>query len=336
MKNNRLVISFFILVSFSLRGQDPFFSVSNGLLYENPTAHTNVLTEKDRKGMVNLTYRDQWRSLSDPSFSSFMLESAFIPYKSSVDNWLIGATFLNDKSNGGVLNNNLAQLHTAYQRKFAGGFRSYHKISFGASFSYQRTNLTSQDLWFGRQYDMSNLQIDRTVSNGESFNLESSGFASLSLGLSWKFKMNTTTSLNSSVALHHLNKPEYGFNESKESLSRRINFDIVFTTALNRHIDHGAFLKVIDQQPSRQLTAGYHISFGMNREDSSGLDASIATRLINSISGTSFESLIFSLGIEKAKWRGSMSYDLNISSLNYFTRGNGALEISLAYYLVRD
>jgi len=167
---NRLAILASILsLPIFVWAQDPFFSSYKGLSYDNPTFVT-LDDSYDRNASFTLKYRDQWRSLSNPSFTTFLLESSFEPYRSYSDNWGLGITLLNDKSNGGVLNSSLIKLHSAYKRNFGYSSRNKNTVSFGASLGYQRTNITDNSLWFGRQYDMTNLQIDRTLSSGEEFN----------------------------------------------------------------------------------------------------------------------------------------------------------------------
>ena len=322
-------------LSGQLRGQDPYFSSSDILLFENP-AQTSSTNEFERKGGILLKYRDQWRSLSDPSFTTFLLQANFLPYASALDNWNLGMTVYSDRSNAGVLSNSTFQGHAAYSRNFGYSYQGYHSLSLGATIGYYRTNITDNNLWFGRQYDMSNLQIDRSISTGENFDLQNSDFVSVSLGSSWEYRKKNNLLISSSLAFHHLNQPDYGFINSQETISPRINFNFLVSTKLTNKIAQGGFLKFVNQNPSRQGLLGYFLSFNFKDYDETIFRSSIATRLANGIDGAVLESFIIGIALEKSKWTGSLHYDMNTSSLNYFTRGNGALELTMAYYFVTD
>jgi hypothetical protein len=47
------------------------------------------------------------------------------------------------------------------------------------------------------------------------------------------------------------------------------------------------------------------------------------------------DAFIVSTGVNTKKYSVGISYDMNTSSLRYYTRGRGALEISMAYKIIK-
>ena len=135
------------------------------------------------------------------------------------------------------------------------------------------------------------------------------------------------------MAAAHLNNPTIGELENLEGIGTRINGFASISLLRSKTIIHNFQTRVIAQQKSFQLVPTYVLDFSLDQDDDYTLKAGAGLRIINNISGLGAESLIVSAGIEASHWSGLLSYDINVSDLNFHTRGGGAFEVKLAYFI---
>ena len=302
-------------------------------IYENPTfSSVEEIGLKEKKGSVSVTYRDQWNKISQGTYSSTLLEADYSIYQSSLDNWNAGIYFLNDVSNSGVYRINGATLVSSYGRKLSDKRNNKSTLFLGAGLGFNSTNISTNSLWFGRQYDQSVFEINRDLPSGEG-NLASGDLSYFSIDfgirLTNQFRKAKT---EFAISAAHLNNPTIGDFDSPESIGTRINGFGSISLLSSKTLIHTFQTRVFIQQESLQLVPTYTLDFSINDYDDYKLKAGTGLRLVNNISGLGAESLIVSAGLESSQWSGLISYDINISDLNFHTRGGGAFEIKLAYF----
>jgi len=249
---------------------------------------------------------------------------------SRLDAWNIGALFLNDVSNNGRLRVNIAGLSASYTRALMKTRLRQLSLTAGAALSYNQTNVNTRDLWFGRQYDQTNLEIDRSIDSGEGGLNSNNDHLSLDGGINLSFQ-NKKLGIDFSTGIFHFNNPSLNAT-TEELISRRLTNRIKVSYKPGKTAEHTVFLRSIYQQPGHQLVGGYGISFSIN-EDETVLSTTSALRLTNGLEGYGVESAIVSFGVDFSGWGCYLSYDINVSDLNYQFRGTGALELGLSYYL---
>lgn len=318
----------------SVFGQDAHFSqVISNSQYQNPGQIMDQSLYPNRKAFVSLQYRDQWRSIANPSFRTIMLEGQINLYKSSIDGWYLGFLLLDDQSNNGIYSNSALGLSLSYSRKLSINRSSYHQVSFGSSIRYHRTNLNNAKLWFGRQYDIANLEVNTDISSGEMNLLSQNGFLSIGIGSTWSYHFEKGSNISASLGLMHLNKPTIGmFMTDDEILNSRATGQLAFIKKTGRYLYQGAFTQLIMQAPWQQLIGGYQMKYSLENEVN--LNASLAARMTKSSTATQIESLILGFGLEAKTWKAQLSYDMNLSSLSNQGNNARAFELKLEYYFL--
>ena len=318
-----------------MSGQDAHFSqVAAQSQYQNPAQVMDLSIYQNRKAKIALQYRDQWRNVSNPAFRTILIEGQFQLYSSYLDNWYLGFTLLDDQSNDGIYTNNALGLNLSYSRKLSLSRNAFHQISFGSTFRYHRTNLNNSKLWFGRQYDIANLEVNMNIDNGEMSFLSQSSFLSLGLGGSWLYNFEKGSNVSASIGMMHLNGPSLGMLMDDAALSKRIVSHVSLLKKTGRFFYQGGFAQLIIQSPWQQLTTGYKIRYSLENEVS--INASLAARFTKNLSSTQIESLILGFGLEANNWKAQLSYDLNLTALSEQANGTRAFELKLEYYFLNN
>lgn len=282
-----------------------------------------------------MRYRDQWNNISSPAFRTISLEGEYKIYGSSLDSWHIGMIALSDRSNAGLLQQNAINLQTAYTRKLLARRRTYQALTLGADIGTNSTNSNTDKLWFSRQYDQTKFEIDPNLSNGETSLLDNTRHYSLDLGAKWQYHTKETD-ITAGLAVHHLNSPRVGQITNSYSLSQRYLLFLMFEKKVKRYLRHKLGISILTQNPSQQIIPSYGIILDFKEADNVAMYATLSTRISKNISGYLNDAVLISIGIKSQTWHGGFSYELNTSGLNFVTRGNGAMELSLGYYILSN
>ncbi len=302
--------------------------------YDNPTFSSVTKIGDNNTGRVSLTYRDQWNNISKGAYSSALVEADYSIYQSGVDNWNGGLFFYNDVSNSGIYTITGATLVSSYGRKLMNQRHNKASLFLGAGLGYHNTNISSSGLWFGRQYDQSIFEVNTDLSSGEPPLADNLSYFSIDFGIRL---INEFRNIETEFALAtaHLNNPTIGSFDNPESIGTRVTGLASIAIKVNRSIIHQFQTKFISQVRALQVIPGYILKLSVDDYDDYQLLVGAGLRVVNNIEGLGAESLIFSAGIQSSSWIGSISYDLNVSDLNFHTRGGGAFELTLGYLLTR-
>ncbi len=301
-------------------------------LYFSPANFSN-LNNEGAEGKAALRYRDQWNSISSPAYRTTEIEAEYRFYGSSIDSWHAGLYLVNDQSNNSILKQNSGSLLLAYSRKFGSYRHSFHQFTVGSGVSINRTNINTGDLWFSRQYDQTKFVVESNVSSGETNLTDNRGFASIDLGIKWQYRVMKDLNIYLGFSSHHINQPNNGFVDMQERLESRNMFSAQLSKKTGRTLTHFLDLYAISQQPSLQLIPGYGIQVDFPDNEDVAIKAALHSRVVRSLEGLSNDALIVTIGILSEEWGGSFTYEINTSKLNGTTRGNGALEIGLSYFI---
>ena len=280
-----------------------------------------------------MRYRDQWNTISSPTFRTTLAEAEYKLYGSSLDSWHVGLLLLNDQSNGGLLKQNSVALAFAYTRKLVATRTSYHEVSFGSAGGFTRTNTDTQALWFSRQYDQANLQIDRGMSNGETMFLENTTRFSLDLGFRWDYKIDKENRLTIGLAIAHLNGPSNAFIDQSTVLNQRRFLGINYERASRNSLRHRIHLNILSQSPSVQILPGYKLILDFIDDGNISMEFGLGTRIANSVDGYINDAVLVSFALRAERWMTRFAYEANTSGLTLISRSTGTLELALEYYI---
>ena len=322
-------------------GQDPFFSQRDALdNYINPALSFNKLTQ-NIKASIDLSFRDQWNAVSKgDSYTTVKMSADYNLYNSEIDAWNVGAILLSDRSNSGFLKHTFVRFLGHYTRQlssFSNRSIAGQYISFGSSIGFAQNSFNTGGLWYGRQYDKNLLFIDSSLPNGEQLDFDPKSYFDLNLGLRWEYFLDDYNYYMVSIGMDHLNQPTISSADASINLDTRISFLAEVQSALGENFYHKGSILSFIQGPFLQIVPGYRIIFGVEtEEDDLSVALGVASRVVRSTDGILVDAFIVDIGLNSKKWKIDFSFDMNNSDIGLVTNTNGAIELSLAYFLVQE
>jgi type IX secretion system PorP/SprF family membrane protein len=308
----KLLLTFqMIILTNLLMGQDIHFSqYFNSPLNVNPAQTGNF--EGDWRAIVN--YRDQWNALKLPyrtTMASFDQQLSLFNQHLGVGGYLV-----NDRSGSPVLKTNKIFISGAYYKTI-----SNHNFSAGLQLGYVLKKIDPYTL----PEDYNN--IDGT------FNLKTNpddflGYFDVNFGVNWKHKINRFD-LEAGLALFHLNHPKesfFGDRSSRTPIRSVLDVSAKTDLATNLYVKPGIMMYSLRGSRDFMLGSQAGVSVPGNRFNVRDIHGGVFFRTTNPS-----DALIALLGVQVQKFLINFSYDINVSSLNQYTNGRGAFEVSIIY-----
>lgn len=320
------------LVGFS---QDIHFSQTTRANFQINPAFTGCFVG-DIKAEMN--FKDQWQSI-DKTFrtyaSSFEYAIARNSHKTKTAEFAIGAHIFKDVAGDIELGNTTAGISLSSLIKV----NRKTKLVLGLQANYTSSGINPNQLQWGSQYD--GLNYDPSLNNNEGMEYRQSTFLDIGTGVAlWYHKKDTRSIAKSpqnaklGFSVFHVNKPVYTLkanNNSKLSMRFVVHGDMTF--ALHEDLYFYPNFNINFQNNQHEILVGSLFKYrlksaskmtGFSKEwsASAGLDLRI-TNLLDAIIPQIFIGVgDFSLGL---------SYDINVSKLNYASYYRGGFEISIRY-----
>lgn len=312
----KIVFTSFLLFTFILRAnaQDPHYSQFDASpLMLNP-AFTGMIDQGELRAVTQ--YRRQWASVnSNFTTTSFAFD---VPLD---QRWGIGGYLLNEDM-GGKLNVNNFVLSGAYD--VASPDQDKHKILMGLHLGLIYKNLPTDELIFDEQYLQNEGNFDADIAHGENLDQYQAWMPEATFGVAY-MRTEEDKIFNPAIgfSLFHLLHPKQSMLNDKNS---RLPL---------RYVLHGGSRIKLDDQfylhPRGvfmyQRNAFYHL-YGM-----SGYYALPEQELKMMLGGywRLNDAIIPSLGMNYKGLTFRVSYDINYSDLQEFSRGRGGIEFSLIF-----
>ena len=328
------LLCFAFLLSFSASAQDIHFSqFYMSPLNLNP-AMTGVMNCNSR---IAVNYRSQWGSI--------LGSNAFQTYSVSYDQRIavgrsdffgIGGTFWGDRAGTADFATTTGKVALSYSKKMGGSRKFGNYLVAGVEGGAAQRSVNFLELRWGTQHDGAG-SFDGSLASGENgFDRDQFLFADLAAGLLWFMVFDENNSLYAGGAFHHLNRADQSFNsEAEDLLYSRYTVHAGGEFLLNPRFGLVPGIIVMNQGPSFQVNAGTNVKFllasGRNSIAQSfqvGLWTRISNRLDDSVLT---DALILSTRFDYENFALGFSYDINTSSLNQASEGNGGFELSLQY-----
>ena len=324
-------------LSLSSFGQDPVFSqfhqAANAL---NPALSGNF------QGSYKLTvnYRDQWYSLVGiqnsykTAYTSF--DYKFNPTKKNV--FTLGGMFIQDTAGEGNFKQIRGHLTGSYNMQLSDG--GYNKLSnylsIGTQIGFGQNTVEWGNLWFGRQFDKFNLQVDPNANSGEPIpsdqDYNTGVYPDLNLGIAWSGIASRYFSAHAGIAMAHINTPSISnYGTIYDKYLRRLTINGGARIILNSDLGLIPAFAFYNQGPSYLLQIGSSFSYSLVHLRESGFRAGTYLRIANSIDGSNLEGLIVSAMFEKQNLMIGVSYDFTLSGLRFAANSLGGFEISVSY-----
>ncbi|MFN6944620.1 MAG: PorP/SprF family type IX secretion system membrane protein [Cytophagaceae bacterium] len=286
----------------------------------------------------NSIYRSQWHSIVTPYTTT--QGSLILPLYSngltSRNHWGgIGLSVFNDRAGAGNLNNSGISATLAYnvpldQDRFS-------ILSFGLQGGMVQKRVDINEGW-GSQFNPF-LGLDPNMPVDPSLVTSTALFPDIASGLLYQFNPGRDFDTHRMVfyaglSAYHLNSPNESLIRTQRSvLPRLFRFHTGTEFRIAPRITLSPNILAVYQNNAYQINGGMYLTFRVFDERGGVLGSS------DIIFGTWYrlnDAVIGLLGFNHKNYTIGFSYDLNSSSLYYFTRGRGAYEVSLSIKFPRS
>lgn len=332
------IILLLTILTTHLPAQDANFSqYYSAPLYLNP-----ALTGLEPNPHFALNYRGQWKNFNYPYFIG---QASFIhPIYVKVNNYLehkggVGVSVFNELSgNNGAFANYGANFTLSYNLIL--DQTGSQMVSFGVQSGYIENRININELTWGSQYDPF-IGFDPSIAPSVDLFTDRVSYTSFNAGIMYYYKSkkrlyNNSISGFAGFATNYLNRPDHSFYQSTEPVRMPMLFKFHGGLELKSSDNTMSISPNVLIQHQKDLTQ-YDIGSYFTYEilDNMGRQSKSYSLLI----GTWFrlqDSFILSAGFQAPNYTVGFSFDSNVSTLRYNSRGGGAFEISLNYILAKE
>ncbi len=334
-----IVITLLIFWAGHTYAQDPILSMNNfKSTYLNPANTFNPINGYT-KLEASLQYRDQWNSLNQgDTYSTFIAQADYNFYNSDIDGWNAGILFFNDRSSTALLKRSYVQMQTSYTRKFNGGRGIIGQyLTAGVSYGFAQINADINNVWFGRQFNLTSKEIDITLDPGESGILAAYDYNDLTVGLKWENYLDDNNFYKVGFSLAHFNSPTLETVNIDHTIATRYTLQAEASFELSESFNHLPSLLFVKHYSFWQFVPAYNISIDIdNDENPFAVVAGLGTRIVNGFETTMVDVVLLNIGLDSNNWNFRFNFDINVSSLQEYTNGSGAIELKLGFAIVNE
>lgn len=319
------------------KAQDPVFSQFNQAANTINPALSGMFQGEYK---LSVSYRDQWYSLlgfqSSYKTAYVSFDYKFDPNKKNV--FVLGGTLIQDSAGEGRLRQTRGYLGGSYNMQLSQssykGLNQY--LSIGVQLGLGQNTLEWGSLWFGRQFDVPNLQVDTSLDPGEptpsDLNFDTGVYPDINLGLAWSGIASKQFSSHAGISLSHINTPSISnYGTIYDNYLRRLSINAGAKISLNEDLSILPAAVAHFQGPSYLVMLGGSFSYSLLHLNESGFRIGSFLRVANSIEGVNLEGLVVSALFEKQNMQIGASYDFTLSGLRLAANALGGFEISISY-----
>lgn len=311
------LLSFVACFCQKVQAQDVHWSqYFNNPIYSSPANTGNYNADIRLIG----NYRNQWRSVTIP-YSTLQLSGEYIA--KNFHNLSFGVQFLNDAVGDGKLTTNELVLTAAKEMPLS--FSPNTKFRIGAALGFQSKRLNPNAFYFDKQFI--NGEFEATAFNGETNLGAKKSSLSSGIGATASHPLSKKHSLNASLGIFNLSRPNQGFYGAKVTRDLRstlsLEDDFAFSSTL--HFQPGILLN--KQGKYTEFILGSRIQYLLDPKpkDYKALHGGLHYRMK--------DALYLYLGLEYESWLFGFSYDFNFSKLTPASNVRGGFELSLRYLI---
>lgn len=306
-----------MFVSHDLQAQDIHFSQYNASpLSLNPS--TTGLYDADWRVMAN--YRTQWRSIDAFNTTTMGYDRQFYYYSQKFSG---GFYFINDQSGGINLDVNKLYLSAAYHKEV-----NYHEFHFGVQFGWVFKSIDENKMILPNQFDNTIGYFNPSFNSGEQ-DFKALNYPDLNLGVSWTKKSKPYESF-AGFSLHHIIYPKEAFSNYDNFLHARIGLQGFVKAKIVSCIYIQPSVNLNYHRKAKAFVLGSNFSYLLPNKLFKIEEIIVGTHFRNSIN-IQTDALCFVFALQFEQLYAGVSYDVNISDLQFATSNRGALEFAIIY-----
>lgn len=304
--------------------QDPHFSQ----FYYSPLTLNPALTgNMNGTWRVGVNYRNQWGSITAPAV--YATPSAFADFKllsgRFSGNYLgLGVLFLTDKAGDGQLTTSSAMLSVAYHQSLDNS-GNYH-LSAGGMWGWTQkgidlTRLDFYDEFTGTGFKPGFASLDP---------IQNTRFAYTDLmgGISFDALLTDYSRFTLGAAISHISKPNESFYgpASDNQIGTRYTVHAGGTFGINNKVYIMPYALYQLQTSAQELVAGTAVGYNFSPSR-----YKVGTIVYGGLFTRQGDAFIPTVGVMMNGVQFGVSYDVNVSSLNVATGGQGGFEVAVVY-----
>jgi type IX secretion system PorP/SprF family membrane protein len=316
IKLNQLLL-LMLLLPLALAAQDFHLSqIDAAPHYFNPALTGMYLGDKGDYRFYS-DYRTQWRSFGIKPFSTFYL-AGDMPFK---DQFGLGGYLISNRNGAGGLNTIQFMPSGAYRvTKDPNG---EHQLSVGAQMGILYKTFDPNRYTYEPQFSPDAPEIfDPSISNGENFAKVSLLKFDAAMGVFYKYnKTDWKAHPFLGYSVYHVSRPSQTFTgNGKDKLPMRWVYQFGADWKVNDQISVKPMILYMLMAKAHELNIGATGSYLLKETDYT---------ILGGLNYRAKDAFIIQAGMKFAQHIFMLSYDINTSSLNNYTNGNGAFEISI-------
>jgi type IX secretion system PorP/SprF family membrane protein len=270
-------------------------------------------------------YRDQWNSFTNAYRTGSFNGEYKLPVGRTDDFLTLGMQILYDKAGSAGLTSTQVMPVINYNKSLSNTHSSY--ISLGFMGGYVEKRIDMSKITTNSQFD--GAAFNPSLATGETFPSPDIHYWDASVGVSYNssFGQNDQNSLYLGVAYHHLNRP---MNSFYQNTAVELQPKWVYSGGAKFILDEKSSLTVqgdfSSQGVAREIIGGvtYGYNLGEFTDDPRYMLGIGAYLRVN-------DAFIPVVKLDMLPLSVAISYDVNISTLNTVSQGQGGFELSISY-----
>lgn len=304
-----------LLLSIKSKAQDFHLTQYDAFsLYLNPALTGNYLGE-DWDYRIHAVYRTQWKTLPTKPYQTYG-----VGYDKAYKRFGIGGFVLDNRS--GMYDFNTLNFQVSGSYFITDPKVSPHSLSVGVQAGLFYKTFNYNKVLFASQYDNTTGQLNSDISNGESFNKTSRVNFDANIGMFYKYK-DSKSKLNPFIgfSVFHLNMPMETFAGNEKRLPMRFNLNGGTDITLNETWKVTPMILYMNQAKAWECNVGALVYYKLKKENNCDLIVGVNYRVK--------DAAMFQVGMKYNNINVRMSYDINTSYLNAYSKKRGGYEITL-------
>lgn len=329
-----LIVTLYALLPSFAQAQDKHFTQ----FYASPLTLNPALTGASAgKYRAGIIYRSQWKGVLDNPFNTYAgsidLKFRVMPKNPSKDYLGVGILFYSDKVAGIDFSNTQMAISGAYHKSLDPRDRQY--ISMGVQLGLSQRNVNISQLTFQDQFNGIN---GYTIARSQEVLPENNfGYSDLSIGLNYAGAIGKNSHYYLGGAMHHVLAPKITFYRDEDAygsarLFRKYSGQFSADLYLGRDVSVLPRFLVAVQGPHMEINAGSNIKFKFNGYSPYSFHLGAWARPVRDEKSQVFlDAVVLMTGIEMGGLIMGFSYDVSLSDLTTYQKGQNAFELSVVF-----
>jgi len=285
--------------------------------YLNP-ALTGMYGNETGDYRIYSDYRSQWSNASVNPYTT-----AYLAYDMPVPKWQkdvgLGAYFINNNSGINSLNTFSFMLSAAYN--ITGNSKGVHVLTTGLQLGIVHQGFDPDNFTYDSQYSEELGGFDPGMASGEHFSKTSVTGFDANYGIYYKYTDERKRAHPfGGFSIHHLTRPNESFTSETIKTPMRFNFHGGCDVSVNDAFSFTPRFLYMSESKAHEFNFGLLSNYAI---------ANTPYTAILQLDCRSGDAFIMGIGIKQNQHTFRISYDMNTSSLNNYSGGNGSWEVAL-------